>query len=74
MLFLPIYHAGATSYLPFLNIESRSTVSTLTGVDDYALSVTFPSQLHFDNNTFTTAYVSVIWYIICHVTVIYVGQ
>ena len=74
MLFLPIYHAGATSYLPFLNIESRSTVSNLTGVDDDAVSVTLPSQLHFGSNTFTTAYVSVIWYIICHVTVIYVGQ
>ena len=62
------------SYLPFLNIESRSTVSTLTGVDDGGVFVTFPSQLQFGSNTFTTAYVSVMWYIICHVTVIYVGQ
>ena len=52
------------SYLPFLNIESRSTVSNLTGVDDGTRSVTLPSQLHFGNNTFTTAYVSVIWYIL----------
>ena len=50
----------STSYLPFLNIESRSTVSNLTGVDDDAVSVTLPSQLHFGSNTFTTAYVSVI--------------
>ena len=59
------------SYLPFLNIESRSTVSNLTGVDDGGVFVTLPSQLHFGNYTFTTAYVSVIWYTICHVTVIY---
>ena len=57
-----------------MNIESRSTVSTLTGVDDDDGPVTLPSQLHFGNDTFTTAYVSVIWFIICHVTVIYVGQ
>ena len=67
-------HLETTSYLPFLNIESRSTVSTLTGVDDGSVLVTLPSQLHFGSNAFTTAYVSVIWYIICHVTVIYVGQ
>ena len=63
-----------TSYLPFLNIESRSTVSNLTGVDDWAVSVKLPSQQHFGNYTFTTAYVSVIWFIICYFTVIYVGQ
>ena len=55
------------SYLPFLNIESRSTVRNLTGVDDGDVSVTLPSELHFGNNTFTTAYVrDMVYYMSCY--------
>ena len=55
-----VYHLETTLYLPFFDIDSRSTVSTLAIADviyDY-VEVQLPSTLPFGSEAYTTAYVS----------------